>query len=478
MKIDERRLIASLARDSFYDFVREFWEVIIAETPVFNWHVKVICDEMQTVAERIFAGRPREYDLVINVPPGSTKSTICSQMFPAWCWTRMPSMKFINASYAYPIALKDSLRTRDIVESDLYQSCFNIHLREDENTKGLFVNTETGFRYSAGVGGAVTGYHGHVLMVDDPINPEESFSESELKIANRWMEITLPPRRIDKAISTIILIQQRLHQGDPSGEMLARNRSGGVRHICIPGELTDRVSPPELKQYYKDGLMDPVRLPRKALEQLRTDLGEYGYASQILQDPVPLGGGLFKTERIQRVREAPDKIVKVVRSWDKAGTQGGGAYSAGALLGVTKKGFFVIMGMTRGQWGAHEREKRIRATADLDGYDVEVVLELEGGSGGKDSGEETARNLSGYKIYTYHPTGDKESRAYALASQVGAGNVYMLEGDWNDALIEELKYFPHSKYKDQVDALSGAFKRLARPRIKIGGMRNMLSAGY
>lgn len=467
MHFDENGLIASITRESFFEFVKEFWSTVVSEAPVFNWHVKFLCDELQFVAERVFRGEDKLYDMVINVPPGSTKSTICSQMFPAWCWTRMASAKFICGSYAYAVALKDSIRTRDIVQSDRYQKCFGIQLREDENTKGLFVNTQMGSRLSVGIGGMMTGFHGHFLIVDDPLSPEESFSEKDIRAANRWMSLTLPSRKVDKRVTPLILIMQRLHQSDPSGEILSRG--GDVRHICLPGELTERVSPPEAAAFYQDGLLDPIRMPRVVLDAQRKDLGEYGYASQILQYPVPLGGGMFETDKMILEDLALEKFDRVVRAWDKAGTEDGGMYSVGVKMAVTKHNSFWVLDVKRGQWRAEKRERMIRRTAEEDGPEVEVLLEVEGGSGGKESGENTVANLAGYRVVAIHVTGTKEARAYPYASQVGGKNVHVLRREWTEAYIEELKFFPHSTYKDQVDASSLGFNRIAKKKMRIGG---------
>jgi len=387
----------------------------------------------------------------------------------------MPECRIICGSYAHQVALKDSLKTRDIVQSEKFQRCFpGITLREDENTKGLFTNTQMGSRLSVSVGGYVTGYHAHLLVVDDPLNPEESFSEADLKTANRWMKGTLTTRKVDKRVTPTILIQQRLAEGDPSGEILARSH-GTVRHICLPGELRpgldNLISPPELRGRYRDDLFDPVRLPKRVLEEMEEDLGAYGYAAQVLQSPVPLTGGFFDTDRLQLVDELPFKCMATVRSWDKAGTQDGGAYSVGVLMARGEKNQFGVLDVRRGQWGATQREEKILATAEEDGDDIEVVLEVEGGSGGKESGEATVRNLSGFRVYTYHPTGDKETRAYPFASQVGSGNVFVLKRLWTRAYVEELKHFSNkAKVKDQVDASSGAFNRIARKRRKVGNL--------
>lgn len=470
MKLSESKVLASVCRESFYEFVKEFWHVIVAEPPVFSWHVKYLCNELQVIAERVFKREERPYDWICNIPPGMSKSTIISQMFPAWVWTRMPEAQFICVSYAYTIALKDSLKTRDLVESDLYKECFyGLDLREDANTKGLFVNQKKGFRMAAGVLGGITGQHGHFLLVDDPLNPEQSYSEADLKTVNRWMRTTLPSRRVPKNVAPILLIQQRLSMMDPTGEMEARYAPGTLRKICLPGELTEDISPPELAARYVDGLLDPARLPRSVLETLKGELGLYGYSGQILQSPVPLDGGSFEWKKLNRAQEAPP-LVRECRSWDKAGTEGAGKHTAGVRMGFDKLGRVWIVDVERGQWGSTRREANIKSTAHKDGVAMPVLIEIEGGSGGKESGENSVRNLKGFRVITYHPTGDKETRAYPFASQVGGGNVFVLDRHWTQAYIDELKYFPFGKFSDQVDASSGAFNWLARGKRKVGGM--------
>ena len=92
---------AELYKRSFYEFVQYFWDTIIAEEPIWNWHIKYLCDELQTIGERVAKRQNKEYDYyIINVPPGSSKSTIISEMYPLWCWTIDPTQRFICGSYA------------------------------------------------------------------------------------------------------------------------------------------------------------------------------------------------------------------------------------------------------------------------------------------------------------------------------------------------------------------------------------------
>jgi predicted phage terminase large subunit-like protein len=471
----EADLVASISRESFYDFLREFWETFVPEPPVWNWHIELMCNEVQDVMERVFAGQTKKHDLIFNLPPGQSKSSIVSVALGPWAWTRMPSCRGIHGSFAYPLAMDLSRKSRDIIQSDKYRRCFpNIALRDDQNTKGYFANTDGGIRYAVGVGGAVTGIHGHYISIDDPMNPQQASSEADLKRANAWMSETIPSRKIDKSVTPIILTQQRLHQDDSTGHRLSKTSAGPVRHICLPAELGDNVQPAYLRKRYIDGLLDPVRLPRHVLEAALAELGEYGFASQFDQSPIPRGGAMFKTERIDIDTPPVERLLsQTVRYWDKAGTPKGGAYTVGLKMAVQIVGslpHYWILDVVRGQWDSSVREEVILQTAEMDGRSVIVGVEQEPGSGGKESAEGTARRLSGFTVRIDRPTGDKITRADPASTQVNAGAVSLAMGDWNKSFIDELRWFPHGKYKDQVDAFSGAFAMLARPRIRVGAL--------
>lgn len=472
-EFQEMDLVASICRESFYEFVQEFWSIVIPEVPIWNWHIKLLCDELQTVAERVFKGESKPYDLVVNIPPGTTKSTICSVMFPAWVWTRMPHARCICASYAYPLAMDLSRKTRDIVKSEKYRECFpEIDLREDQDSKAYFVNTKMGYRYAVGVNGSVMGMHAHFLIVDDPLDPMQATSDAEIKIANHWMSETLPSRCVNKAVTPLILIMQRLAENDPTGARLEKTENAPVRWICLPAELTDKVRPRHLRRFYKDGLLDPVRLSRSVLEQQLAQLLDYGYAGQYLEDPVPRGGGMFHTDML-RFGSSPPQFKRIARSWDKAGTLGGGAYTAGVKLGVDMKDNVWILDVIRGQWDTAKREAIIQKATDMDGKDCLVVIEQEPGSGGKESAENTVRRLMGYRVKVVNvgnSEGSKEQRADPFSTQVNAGNVYLVNAGWNFAFIAEMKHFPRSRFKDQIDAASNGFNAISTRTIRVGGL--------
>jgi len=466
--------VAELCRRSLYEFLQTFWSCFSTDEPLWNWHIKYLCDELEIIAEHVSLNLPKKYDLIINVPPGTTKSTTCSIAFPIWCWLKWPWMRFIVSSYSGILSLEHAEVARDTIRSKLFKRLFSdLTIKEDKDTKSNYRIVSRvghrgqktgGNRYSTSVGGTMTGYHGHILIVDDPLNPQQAASDTELYNVNRWFEQTLPTRRIEKSVTPTILIMQRLHQNDPTGFLL--NKKSNIRHICIPGEIRNfkyKLNPPELERYYKDDLLDPVRMSWSVLKELEVDLGQYGYAGQIGQDPVPPGGGMFKVENFITINTPPKPldVQMIVRYWDKAGTADGGAYTAGIKMAKLRHNAgFVILDMVRGQWAAMKREQVIRRTAELDGKNVYVYVEQEPGSGGKESAEATIRNLAGWSVHADRPTGDKVLRADPYSVQVNNRNVTLLEGEWNKDLIDEHRWFPYGTYKDIVDASAAAFNVL------------------
>lgn len=470
--VTRKTLEASVCRESLYDFVQRFWHTVIHEEPVWNWHIRYICDTLQEVADRALRREHKKHDLIINVSPGSTKSTICSVMFPVWCWTRDPTFRVICGSYAFPLSLHLASQSWRILDSDKFRELFPEVVMQQES-RGLLETTEGGQRIATSTGGSITGMHGHVIVIDDPLNPKEAVSDTQLRSANDWFDHTLMTRMVDRRVTPVVLIMQRLHQNDPTAHLLERKTQTPLRHICLPAELDDTVRPRALRQFYRDGLFDPVRLPQRVLDAAKIELGQYAYAGQYGQKPVPQGGGMFRIDAIQVLPSAP-AFRWVIRYWDKAGTVSApgkakrGAWTVGVLMGMTLSREFVISDVVRGQWEAAERERIIRQTAERDGKGVWVAVEQEPGSGGKESAQGTLKNLAGWRIKIDRPVGDKVLRADPFAVQVNGGNVRIVRAIWNAAYLAELQFFPFSKYKDQVDASSGAFAIITGKRIRVG----------
>ena len=470
---------------SLYQFLRWAWPEISGQPFIDNWHIQYLCKELEEVAYGVGNRQPKKHDLLINVPPGSTKTIICSIIFPVWCWTKWFWIRFITASYSSTLSLESAEYSRDLIKSSRFREVYpELAIKADKDTKGNFKIIKKnpskisrfhsgeilgGNRYSTSVGGTLTGFHGDIIIWDDPINPQQAFSDIQLEVANKWIDQTLPTRKTNKAVSVTIGIMQRLHQNDPSGHMLAKQKTN-LKHISLPGEIRNYkkfLKPRALKKYYINDLFDKNRMSWNVLRELETDLGQYGFAGQIGQNPAPAGGGMFKVAHFQYTDQFihPEEYVRTVRYWDKAGTAGGkGAYTTGVKISLLRNKTFIVEDVKRGRWSSDERERIIKQTAEADGRKVFVVVEQEPGSGGKESAEGTVRNLAGWMVDKDKPTGDKEKRADPLSVQVNNGNIILRTAMWNKAFVDEFELFPNSTFKDQVDATSGGFNYLTRKK--------------
>jgi len=204
----------------------------------------------------------------------------------------------------------------------------------------------------------------------------------------------------------------------------------------------------DVEEYKKKSLSKLNHVTRKQLEE-----GDW---------EIQAAGQMFSGENFIIIKALnKDDIVSSIRYWDKAGTEGGGAFTAGVLMHHLSDKTFVISDVVAGQWSASRREKIIKQVAQMDGSNTDIWIEQEPGSGGKESAENTVRNLAGFNIHVDKVSEAKEKRAEPYSIQVEAGNVKVLKGDWNSSFLQEHTYFPAGKYKDQVDAAGGAFNKLA-----------------
>jgi predicted phage terminase large subunit-like protein len=261
----------------------------------------------------------------------------------------------------------------------------------------------------------------------------------------------------------MIIIMQRLHQDDPTGHLLARNVDG-IRHICLPGECEGAfVSPDELRGRYVDGLLDPDRLGAKVLESLKTALGSYGYAGQILQSPQPRQGAMFQREWFEVVEAAPAEG-EVIRGWDLAASKDKGHWTAGCRMRRTPRKMIYIEHVTRLRGSPLDVEHALLNSATQDGKSVKISIPQDPGQAPKSQIQAFAAVLEGYNARFSLESGSKETRAESLSAQAEAGNVKIVRGPWNDAFLDEICIFPNGTFDDQVDAASRAYAELTKKK--------------
>jgi hypothetical protein len=219
-----------LATRRLSEFIRQAWHVVEPGTPfVPGWHLDAICEHLEAIS------RGDIRNLLITIPPRHMKSLAVSVFWPCWEWIRWPQRRWLYASYAESLSIRDSLRCRRLIQSPWYQSCFGdrFKLTEDQNEKHRFENDHSGCRIASSVGGSNTGEGGDRIVCDDPHNVQEGESEVIRRNACDWWDRVMSTRLNDPKTGAKVIIMQRVHETDLAGHVLEQ---GGYEHLCLPAE--------------------------------------------------------------------------------------------------------------------------------------------------------------------------------------------------------------------------------------------------
>ncbi len=285
-------------RGGFREYIRRAWPLVEPAALKWSWHLDAVAEHLEAVQRRELR------ELVINVPPGTSKTLLASVLFPAWVWTLDPTHRFITASFNDRVILHNARRARTLVDSPWHRARWpSVAFPSGASASkavDFYANTAGGWRYSVTVRGAVLGMHADTHVVDDPIDPQGAALPSgvELEAVLRWHHETMVTRFRDQSSSARVLVMQRLHERDLSAEM-TRN---GATVLCLPMRH-ERAHPHRFARdprTVEGELLAPERYPAEVVDRLAASLGPYGTAAQLQQRPAPAGGGIFRVEWLRR----------------------------------------------------------------------------------------------------------------------------------------------------------------------------------
>jgi hypothetical protein len=282
-------------REDFASFVaRCFYDLNPQADLAMNWHLEVIA------AKLIEVRRGTAKRLIINLLPRHLKSLMASIAFPAWCLGHDPSAQILCVSYGQDLADKFARDCRSIMTSGWYRQLFPTRLAAPRQAVQELITTRQGYRLATSTGGVLTGRGADIILIDDPLKPEEALSEAQRKAANEWHDHTLYSRLNDKRHGAIVIIMQRLHEDDLVGHVLAQEEWEVLSFPAIAEadevHQIDTIWGPECFRRRRGEALQPEREALETLERIRRTIGEYNFAGQYQQSPAPLGGGLVKAE--------------------------------------------------------------------------------------------------------------------------------------------------------------------------------------
>lgn len=444
------------AKSSLSSFIHQSWPIIEPDTSLdWNWHLDELCD----ILERVKRGEIKR--LIINIPPGFSKSLFVSVFFSAYLWSTNPSLRFLTAAYSDDNTIRDNLRLRDLVKSDWYRSNFpNVILSSDQSAKIRFNTTAGGWRIASSVGGTGTGEHPDYIIIDDPLKAKDRSSEVKRKEAIDWIKSTISTRV--RRNPAIILVMQRLHVDDPAGYLQSL---GGWERFCLPMHYqptkfdpkTGQVlwlADPRDRRSQPGELLWPEVFDEEVIEKMSVLLGPFGVAAQLEQDPTHEGAGLFNRDKVEFVDTSPIEAERC-RGWDIAESEDSGDWTVGVKLARVESGTIYVEHVVRDRKTLVD--DLIKSIAITDGKKCSI---REGAGSGKATIKNRSILLAGWD-YDKSPESDsKVQRANPFRSQWEAGNVKIIRGDWNEAYLDVMCAFPVGRYDDDVDGSSNAFNCL------------------
>lgn len=489
---------AEKARRRLNEFIKQAWHVVEPSTPYMHgWHIDAIAEHLEAVSKKQIK------NLVINMPPRHMKSLAVSVFWPCWEWITYPETRWLFASYAASLSVRDSRKCRLIIQSPWYQRLWGhvYQLMGDQNVKSRFENDKMGYRLATSVGGTGTGEGGDRVVVDDPHNVNDAESDAIRESTLEWWDQAMSTRLNDPKTGARVIVMQRVHERDLTGHVLEQ---GGYEHLCLPAEYepTTQVTCLGWKDPRTeiDELLWPERMGRAELDDLKMRLGSYGAAGQLQQRPSPAGGGILKRFWWRFWRPAqvelppvtlkspdgtyvnmeavalPEKFERTLQSWDMAFKDTkASAYVVGQVWGKHKADKF-LLDQFRDKMDFVRTVQAVRALSAKWPHVAEKLVE------DKANGPAVIASLRSEiaGMIPVDPEGSKEARAFAVSPQIEAGNVYLPHPSlvpWVWGLIEECASFPAGSYADQVDALTQALHRMEHTHTVPTNLTLNLTAG-
>jgi predicted phage terminase large subunit-like protein len=449
-----------LRRDLMSFTERSFYELNPQTNFVNSPHIEVLVSKLEACRQ----GKTRR--LIVNLPPRSLKSHAVSVVFPAWLLGHDPTMQIICASYGQDLADKHARDCRTLMASTFYRRLFlNTHLSLEKQSVNEFMTTAQGFRMSTSVGGVLTGRGADLIILDDPLKPDEALSEPRRNAVNEWYDHTLVTRLNNKETGVIIIVMQRLHQDDLVGHVMAQENWEGLSFPAIAedDEIHLIESPLGRRRWQRKAgeALQPERESLVTLAHMRHTIGDYNFASQYQQNPMPVGGAIIKIEwiRYYELGDLPLRFTHVLQSWDTANKSGElNDFSVCTTWGVSRESKY-LLSVFRRRLNYPDLKRAVLEQARQ--HHADIVLIEDKASGTQLIQDLQFEGLYGIRAYEAPAGTDKILLLYAQTAEFESGRVLLpRSAPWLEAYKSELTTFPGSKYDDQVDSTTQALDYL------------------
>lgn len=297
-----RKILAEreLARRSLKAHLQYKFKYYYKKPLLSNWHIDYMCEALEAVL------RGKETRLMLNIPPSYGKTELIGRTFIPYGIGKNPTHKFIYTSYGDELSVQTSDEARTYFKSKEFLNIFaHENLATDQASHWRL--PQGGGLYATTIGGAVTGFHAHTIIIDDPMKASEATSQAVRKKVSNYFSGSLLSRLDETADkkASIVIIMQRLHKDDLCGELLKEHGNQWL-HIGLEA-LNDK---PKIYSYgsfiYERAQNEPLFEAKHNLADLeakKVQMGLVEFSSQMQQDPSESDGGVFDENLLSGIND-------------------------------------------------------------------------------------------------------------------------------------------------------------------------------
>ena len=450
-QLSEVVILDALLREELSAFIAKvFATVSPSDIYLSNWHIDLIADHLM----KCYRGDIKR--LIITMPPRSLKSICTSVSFPTWVLGNDPTARIICSSYGYELSCKFARDCKIVMDSDWYQRVFpwTRLLRKVELD---LETTRKGGRYATSIGGSLTGRGGNIIIIDDPMKPDESHSVVSRNSVKKWYDGTLYSRLDSKADGVIIIVMQRLHVDDLVAHVMEKEE---WIHLDLPAIAeTNQVFTLGDGRYFerREGeILHLAREPLQVLNKIKKTIGDYNFTAQYQQRPVPEEGNLIKWKWFRYFDKSPfdNGEYEIVQSWDTASKTTDLSHYSVCTTWLIKNQDYYLLDLFRDKLD-YPALRNALIDQSLR-FPTKVIL-IEDTSAGMALIQEIRQNQISDVPYpiAIKPVGDKVERIASVSLKIEAGHVFLpRHAPWLDDFQAEILQFPHGRFDDQVDSMS------------------------
>lgn len=457
--------IHARARSSVGHFFEYLYPLLHPKRPIeMDWYIHAMSEAIMSLS------RGETTRLIINAPPRSSKTNLCTIFNIGFILGKDPSAEIMLLTYGEELTRDLASKVHHLMRHPAYMRLFPHTRCVGAASQGQALRTSAGGKvHFTSVQGTMTGLGADWIILDDPLQAAHRRSDKRSDNLETTVREALSTRLNNPSTGKILLIQQRIAPSDLCGR-LTEHEGHPWTVLTLPAEF---MAPATYSLGRFGGthkaqvgdLLIPQHLTRDVLKYRRIEMGEAAYAAQYLQAPIYEENNPIEFDKLAFVKReeiANDlEHALIVQSWDTALTANTNSdYSAVTTWARLPSQKFVLL---------HAKQIKLSSDKLVDAmiqhaqaWSAKHVL-VEDANHARDLIRDLQKQANG-QVHIKgvpHQNLPKEARLDLVLYLINARQVGLLKEEKSlDLLLHQLRQFPNGKHDDLVDSFTQALRVL------------------